>query len=386
MRHGFVLDRPSLAIVDYRHSGRQATDEITINDDRLAAVVTRYDAVPPRYDEAHFKRALIGDPVLPTGDRIEIKFVEDGDADRREAAHLLTLFPAWCAGRLRSVLPAFFCSARGYVELIRQPAALLAQWGMDRPTGYTILGRTDLAVPSRGQSDVEPAVPVEPFPPELSSAILPDEVRASLSGAPAEVIEAARLAAILYREPIRSGPSPRAYETFVSLPLLERIMKLRTGDHAVMCAGFRDLWLALAAASPDMGPVRQVGAYSFYPALGDLIPYSHAVAEFWIESERRWVLIDPWFGFMLRRDGRFLGVADLLEPIRDPTQIEIVAVVPRVERFLLNKRADEESWDRFSGPVSQIAPAMTPKLNGAVYEPGYLQYFKAVHYGAATDG
>jgi hypothetical protein len=178
------------------------------------------------------------------------------------------------------------------------------------------------------------------------------------------------------------------YSEFLSLPVQERIRQMRAGEYAVMCAGFRDMWLALAAGSPELGIVRHVGAYNFSPPLGDLVPLSHALAELWVASEQRWVLIDPWFGFMLRRNGRFLGVSDLLatEANHPDATLELVALVSRVRRFMLQKIGDHTSREELSSPVREIAPGLTPKLLDSGYQPGYLQYFRAIEYGAAIGG
>jgi hypothetical protein len=49
---------------------------------------------------------------------------------------------------------------------------------------------------------------------------------------------------------------------------------------------------------------------------------------------------------------------------------------------MLQKIGDHTSREELSSPVREIAPGLTPKLLDSGYQPGYLQYFRAIEYGA----
>ncbi len=372
----FALDRPRLALVDYDHSETAGVDRIQLSDPRFALLFDRFDSAVSELGDLP-----IGDarwtPLQPTDGQIEIAFDDPLDDQLRETPYIGLVTPKACVG-LANYLPDFLCSSHAFVEFIRQPPALLRSWGLDRPSGYVILGRTNLQTPAENWENATPTAKVDRLPQQARAYELHVPIQRKLSSEPAEVQEAARLTDFLYQNAIRSGPSPKTYADFLGLALGKKIRALQSGEHAVMCAGFRDLWLSVAASAPAMGPVRPIGAYNFYPAIGDLVTFSHALAEFWVQSEQRWVLIDPWFGFMLKRDGRLLGVQDLVGGETD--SIEMVSIVHRIRRFSMNESASA-GWEITEGPTSKIAPKVDEPVIASVYQPSYIQYFKAIEYG-----
>jgi hypothetical protein len=374
---GFALDRSDVRLISYHHSATVGVDEIHLDDDRLGVILKRFEE--PASDISAI--SIEGDIVPTVNGKARIDFVSPEHNVTREVTYVGFLVPEWCQGLL-DVLPEFMCAARGYIELIRQPPALLSQWGMKRDTGYVILGRTSLETPVTVVNDAPTDVRVETLPSSGMTFRLPAPIDSALRGAPTEIREAARLTSWLYSQAVRSGPAPRPYDQFLKLPLHQRVASVQAGDDAVMCAGFRDLWLAAAASSPMMGPVRHVGGYAFSPGLGDIISFSHAVAEFWVESLQKWVLIDPWFGFSLKREGEYLGVSDLADARGKVGGIEVVPLVPMIKRFSLNQDR-QDFWEHFTTTVVQVAPKLDEPTFSNIYQPGYLQYFRSIEFGRA---
>src|SRR6202012_3821120 len=80
------------------------------------------------------------------------------------------------------------------------------------------------------------------------------------------------------------------------------------------------------------GPkVRAVDAINYAPQFEDLIPVGHATAEIWVSALQKWVIVDPWEGFVVARNGVLLSSAEIAESSSDMAPIPLL---DRIEQFL----------------------------------------------------
>ncbi|GLQ24702.1 hypothetical protein GCM10007853_25760 [Algimonas ampicilliniresistens] len=204
------------------------------------------------------------------------------------------------------------------LALVRQSPEELAEGGVDKPDGYTILSVNTLDF-----SDADRFRTI-PMSPDYASGVVLPEAKATQDG----LDIAARASAWINARALRySGPASRKAETMdVQMRALER------GETALRIAGFRDLWLNLAHSAG--GEARIVDFVSYSPQYDDLTPYSHQLAEFNVDG--RWVAIDPINNSLFQTEGKLLSAVELREQLRH--DIDSVSVVPLVDGQTRNVR------------------------------------------------
>lgn len=263
-----------------------------------------------------------------------------------------------------------------YLELIRQSSSWLAEkFDYIKPDGYTILGRHTIH---------QTQDPWLERPQQLSHTLIKafDYIKADVYTAlePVQVsddtsLELARdVLYFLWDKPIQQGPTSQSYHTFLTHTLGEKLHLLQSGEFAVMCQGFRDLFLHAAAATPHL-KARGVSAQNYAPTFSALIPYAHATAEIWLESSKKWVIFDPWLGIMIaRKNGDFVGAFDLQQDNKHPEHFMVVPVVASLPR--MHKQHDNTITHHAFHPASiHISDFSCGELGCS---PGYIQYFNHI--------
>jgi len=267
-----------------------------------------------------------------------------------------------------------------FIELVRQSPAYLEGIGMTKADGYTIAGRTNLAF-SNGESLTTSTQPAQKFDvaeviPEIE---IPDSVLNKLGTSNATVLEAVRLASIFYTKPLRIGTAGIDPTQFSELPIEARLNLIWSGESALQCAGLRNMWLDMAAGSRLVPKVRHVGAYNYYPPFEDLVPYSHALAEFWVSEWDKWVAIDPWYGFMFKKDGDFLSTTELTQlSTAEKLRVDLAPIIPQVQQYIQNIDGDKTYIIR---SAKDGAPPLVSVWNNGSYHMGYMDYFNVVDFG-----
>jgi len=298
--------------------------------------------------------------------------------------YYMVLKPYACKLIPQSLYSAFAksCLSPKYIELIRQTPAYLASIGIDKPDGYTIAGRTNLALPMK--VDIQSQAGIQFKPTEIKPYLsIPKEVYDRLKTNNPTVLEAVRLTNVFYSKPIRVGTAGISQAQFNALPIDSRLDLIWSGKSAFQCAGLRDMWLEMAASSNIIPKVRRVGAYNYYPPFQDLVPYSHALAEFWVPEWNKWVGIDPWYGMMFRLDGILLDTTELTElSAEDKERVEMLPIVPKIKQYTQSLDG-KKSYSSLS--VKQNAPALSSKWANGSYSMGYMDYFNTVDLGASMS-
>jgi hypothetical protein len=256
-----------------------------------------------------------------------------------------------------------------YLELIRQSSSWLTEkFDYIKPDGYTILGRHTI-------NQTQKTKPTPPLP-ALTFAGKPHMSNIKPMGDSAyESINLARgLLYALWHEPIQQGPTSESYHEFLTHTFDEKLDLLRTGKFAVMCQGFRDLFLHAASAVPHL-KVRGINALNYAPPLTELISYGHSTVEIWIEDLNKWVLFDPWLGIMVaRKNGDFVGAHDLQQNNEHPEYFNVVPVIATIPR--MHKQHDKTIVHNTFHPTSiQMFDFSCRELGCS---PGYIQYFNNV--------
>ncbi len=251
------------------------------------------------------------------------------------------------------------------VELIRQSEGWLRKkFGFDKPGGYTILGRRSIETPYG--SEIE-STRME-FVGKSRIAVTP------IGDSPYHTIRVATgLLHHLWAQPIKQGPVNLPYDEFLKHPMPEKLQLIREGEFAVMCAGFRDLFLH-AAASKTSIKIRAVAAMNYAPQLPDLISYSHATAEIWVPELKRWVLFDPWLGIMVMMNGEPIGAMEIQKNYSKADEMQIVPVIAGIPRFF--QQSDGTVKRKLFDPASVSMTEFTCEELGCA--PGYREYFQRV--------
>ncbi len=386
---GFVLfhPAPSAWITAYRHDVPGTATIVAAGAPRAAFALSG-DAVPAEFDPSSLDDAVLRGAwtrTLPVERSLvgvkgafRLSFPEDQSSAAAEQNHLVVFYPLGCtwlpATIVAAIQDAGLCRGAGYIEIVRQsPAFLKAQYNFDKPDGYSIAGRRSIDLPQADEEKSASVVDGSPGP-VLPLPRLAPEIGARIGAGHDELKQAARLIVFMNEQPVRIGP----IKDVPNADAAARLAAIRAGESAVQCQGFRDIWLELAVRVPGIERVRSVAAYNYFPPFKDLVTFSHALAEIYISDERRWILIDPWFGFSLRHAGRLLGVADLTALRRDDkAAIEVVPLVDRIRRFAVGAGGSRPSVSS----VAEIAPPMRSRFAGGRYQLGYLEYFASVAYG-----
>ena len=106
------------------------------------------------------------------------------------------------------------------------------------------------------------------------------------------------------------GPTTKSYASFLDLGFEDKMSQLMSGDFAVLCQGFRDIFLH-ASLFTDAFQARAVEASNYSPQIPNLISYSHSTVKIWIEELKRWVVFDPWLAIMVTMEGGPIGSQEL---------------------------------------------------------------------------
>jgi hypothetical protein len=252
-----------------------------------------------------------------------------------------------------------------YVELVRQSSLWLkSNFNFDRPGGYSILGRRSLetnfsSVTARGPlSFVDRPKTLNIDPVDVSTF--------------KEINYAAGLLRMMWAQPIQQGPTATSYTDFLEQPFEEKMRRVRSGEFAVMCQGFRDLFVHASTATPQI-KIRPVEAYNYSPQIPDLITYGHSTAEIWVEEIESWVLFDPWLGIIVTQNGIPIG-AEELGKVKDFGDIAIVPVIESVPR-MYRKNDGQVVYNQF---LPSTVKAAQFSCNNLGCSPGYSEYFRNI--------
>lgn len=208
------------------------------------------------------------------------------------------------------------------ISIIRQsPEELMAVLSFDKPTGFSILGETDLNF-SNGDTVVKRV-----FPANYGRKIDLIDVQEKDLGVP-QLNLAARIVKSLYAQPMKFGPSHAGeFDSFD-----ERLEALKVGEDAVQCADYRNLFLH--AAHHHGLNVRLIGIYNYAPQYADLTAYSHALVE--VETSLGWIAVDPWHNMTFTVDGKYVSMFELRDAFRNHRDsIEFVPLNPKLEQISL---------------------------------------------------
>ena len=198
-----------------------------------------------------------------------------------------------------------------YLEIVRQPAAWLkSTFDFDRPKGYSILGRRTINVGATIRGNNPPAIEFKTAP--NITAIINQEVNSlpsQITGIP-ELLIASKIITTLWNGEMQDSPTDKSYSDFIQQPFEKKLQQIHKGEFPVSCQGIRDMFLHAALGFPDF-QARAVNACNYAPQFEDLVAYAHATAEVYVSSIDKWVLTDPWTGFMLiNQKGEYLSAED----------------------------------------------------------------------------
>jgi hypothetical protein len=252
-----------------------------------------------------------------------------------------------------------------YLELVRQSQHWLkSTFNFDRPGGYTILGRRSLANESSAKIELATLV----FTKKAENIMIKPEMVSSYD----EINYATGLLKSLWSKPINQGPTPENYTHFLEQTFEEKVRRLQTGEFAVMCQGFRDLFLH-ASSGEDRIHVRAVDAYNYAPQIPDLITYSHSTTEVYVGSLKKWVLFDPWLAIIVTKNGVPTGAAEL----REPKGQESLVVVPLIDHLtrMYKTKDGQVAYNTFEPKNVHLRKFSCGAL---ACSPGYLDYFNTV--------
>jgi len=254
-------------------------------------------------------------------------------------------------------------SGSDYLELVRQSQHWLkSTFNFDRPGGYTILGRRSLATKDSTKAGLTPLVFFKK----------PEKLRfkpASVSSYD-EINYATGLLKKMWSKPIFTGPTPQSYSQFLETTFQEKMRRVQTGEFAVMCQGFRDLFLH-ASSADDRFRVRPVEAHNYSPQIPDLISFSHSTAEVYVSSLNKWVLFDPWLGIIVTENGVPIGAAEMAQ-LKGQEALVVVPLMDHLPRVYKTK--DGQLVNNPFVPKDVRLFEFSRQVLGC--SPGYQEYFK----------
>lgn len=262
-----------------------------------------------------------------------------------------------------------------WLELVRQSSAWLsATFSYKKPDGYTILGRHTI---NRAVEKTS-VIPL----PSLKFNGKPDlsNIKPLGTSKYLEIKLATGLLHQLWSEPIKQGPVSESYDDFLKHTFNEKLEILRSGKFAVMCQGFRDLFLHASYGIPKL-KVRAIEALNYAPPFNDLISYGHSTAEIWIEGLGKWVVFDPWLGVMVaKKNGEFVGAFELQKFKDHPEYFVAVPVISRIPRMY--KQSDNKIIHHDFYPKTIQLSGFDCKGVGCT--PGYIEYFNNLSIHASV--
>lgn len=207
------------------------------------------------------------------------------------------------------------------ITLVRQSPAELAEVGIDKADGYTIMSRTTLDF-----SDSDGAGRFKMDSDYAANVRLPF---AQTSHNDPELQIAANAADWINRQSLRYG-GPASLETD---SLEAQMAALKAGETGLGSATFRRLWLYLAHSAG--ANVRAIDMASYGPIVDDLTAYTYGMAE--IEVGGDWVAVDPFGNAVFKTDGELISASELRDQLRlNPDAVQSVALVDNQTRRMRN--------------------------------------------------
>lgn len=298
------------------------------------------------------------------------------EQNNREYSIIVYLQPKLCSTAWKTTDALFkyipYCKPKKYLEIIRQSEKyLLNTLNFHRPLGYSILGRKTIE-----------SMPVKANPPpplifygnqnlNIEQIQLPQRLDELLVYT--ELKKATQIIHFLLDQKIFTGPFKKRYADFLLLTFDEKLKKLANNEYAVMCGGFRDLFLHGSLNLIQTRAVNMLNHYS--PSSPDLAAYTHALAEVWVSALNQWVAIDPWLAVIFQNaEGHFLS-AEQLAKSKQPNKIKIIPLKEVAIRQLMNGQNEyyQSQWypDKLKMTEWTTAPNAIP---------GYIEYFKVLFY------
>ena len=254
-------------------------------------------------------------------------------------------------------------SGSDYLELVRQSQHWLkSTFNFDRPGGYTILGRRSMATKDAAKTEL---TPLEFFKKPENLSFKPASVTSY-----DEINYATGLLKSLWSKPIQQGPTSQSYSEFLEQTFEEKMRRVETGEFAVMCQGFRDLFLHASSAN-DRFRVRPVEANNYSPQIPDLITYGHSTAEVYVSSLNKWVLFDPWLGIIVTKNGVPIGATEMRQ-IKGQEALIVVPLMDHLPRMYKTK--DGQVIHNTFEPKGVKLQKFSCQALGC--SPGYQDYFK----------
>jgi hypothetical protein len=260
-----------------------------------------------------------------------------------------------------------------FIEIIRQtPAWIKKTFDFEAEMGYSILGRRSY----------EPVIEKKIQKPPLEFKNIPQNcffLNQNVRGLPIEIIKipelliASKIINTIWAGKADDSPTNKSYANFIVKSFEEKLSEIHNGIFPVSCQAIRDMFLHAAFAFPEL-KVRGVSAYNVTLQFRDLIGYTHAAAEVFIVSLNQWVLIDPWFGFVLRDEcGLYLSAEDIA------CYSGSLCAVPLIEKINLYHLVDGSLVMQTSRkPIDSKINEYSFSTSGHV--PSYSIYFKQLEY------
>lgn len=261
-----------------------------------------------------------------------------------------------------------------YLEIVRQPAAWLkSTFDFDRPKGYSILGRRTINVGAAIRGNETPPIEFNTAP--NITSILNQEV----DSLPIQIIEipelliASKIIKTLWNGEMQDSPTDKSYSDFIQQPFEKKLQQIHRGEFPVSCQGIRDMFLHAALGFPDF-QVRAVNACNYAPQFEDLTTYAHATAEVYVRNIDKWVLTDPWTGFVLtNQEGEYMSAENFAGNDDQPV------VLPLIEQIVQSHMGVSKVISKVTRrPIETVVNAYTYTQGGHI--PDYKIYFRHLEY------
>ena len=172
--------------------------------------------------------------------------------------------------------------------------------------GYTIIGRTNIALPQDKTNVKNIDHYIKPSN-SLPNVII--QKTSSEPNLPKALARASDIITFMWSKPFMTGPSNNV--SIRTKPAFARLKLLWQNKWRVQCADTRDIFIGLATSISGIPRVRAVGLMQYNAAFADLIANSHAVAEVYSTSQQKWILVDPWYGMYFKLDNNYLNADDI---------------------------------------------------------------------------
>ena len=270
-----------------------------------------------------------------------------------------------------------------YCEVVRQSESWLRDsFGFYRGGGYCIEGRSSLQH-SRPLT-VKKLPPVIFFGTERPAIhpsyvkdvnILENRTAKPFLNFP-EIRKAKEILKYLVALQLNTGPVHNNHSEYHSASLDRRLEMLISGDYAVQCSGFRDLFVWIYK---DSGfKIRNIDANCTVSRFKDLISYGHSLCEIFIKAIDRWVIFDPWFGgvMLLDEDG-LVGLDGLAtRSVNGDKYFSLSSVIKTYDRHVMHTASGKTFYAYDIDNLYLHNYYFSEQLGSCM--PGYLDYFKFV--------